>query len=518
MWDWNSTLLINIYNDLGFERTSYIHVPFSQSSGFNIVDSSNNPVLFQTNELSEIDMNLQFQVSGTKNSKFSITFAAKLPSVGFSSYFLVPSDSYLSNTFAIRDKDSENNIYLMNSRFIVGISGITNKIISLTNKFDGVSIDLNQSWAFYNSSIGDASTNQPSGAYIFRPQQSEATEVSSDTSTKIVTRGVIYDELFSVFSNYTSQRIRVYHDTSEYAEVEYTVGPIPIFDFVGKEVICRFNTSIKSDNNSFTDANGRSIQKRKLDHRPTWNLEVNEPISQNYFPINSAISISDKTTQFTVLVDRAQGGASLSEGEIELMVHRRLLTTDHRGVGPLNELGLDGNGLITRGVYRLLLNSPSNFASIMHSNSLDLSHNTRVSVAKLPSSINAAEYAESYKTQFSYLKSNLPLNVHLQTLEILPHSPRQVLFRLAHIFAIGEDDIFSEPVTIDLSTLFDTPFINVTETTLSSNLELSNYNPLVWSTNSNHQNVSENKVFESTLVGNTIVLYPMEIRTYILNY
>lgn len=40
----------------------------------------------------------------------------------------------------------------------------------------------------------------------------------------------------------------------------------------------------------------------------------------------------------TVLNDRSQGGSSLNEGEIELMIHRRLLMDDGRGVGePLNE-------------------------------------------------------------------------------------------------------------------------------------------------------------------------------------
>lgn len=42
--------------------------------------------------------------------------------------------------------------------------------------------------------------------------------------------------------------------------------------------------------------------------------------------------------QLSVLTDRAQGCASLTDGELELMVHRRLLTEDQRGVGEaLNE-------------------------------------------------------------------------------------------------------------------------------------------------------------------------------------
>lgn len=40
--------------------------------------------------------------------------------------------------------------------------------------------------------------------------------------------------------------------------------------------------------------------------------------------------------------DRAQGGASIYAGEVELLIHRRLLYDDNRGVGePLNELGIN---------------------------------------------------------------------------------------------------------------------------------------------------------------------------------
>jgi len=42
--------------------------------------------------------------------------------------------------------------------------------------------------------------------------------------------------------------------------------------------------------------------------------------------------------RLSVMPDRAQGGTSLSSGEVELMIHRRLCADDSRGVGEnLNE-------------------------------------------------------------------------------------------------------------------------------------------------------------------------------------
>ena len=57
-----------------------------------------------------------------------------------------------------------------------------------------------------------------------------------------------------------------------------------------------------------------------------------------------------KDVQLTVLTDRSQGGPSISDGELELMVHRRTLNDDSLSVDqPLNEMGIDGKGLRVRG-------------------------------------------------------------------------------------------------------------------------------------------------------------------------
>jgi len=64
--------------------------------------------------------------------------------------------------------------------------------------------------------------------------------------------------------------------------------------------------------------------------------------------VNSAIYVQDVTSaqRLTVLNDRSQGGSSLTPGEIELMIQRRILHDDNRGVGePLNETDPDGQGI-----------------------------------------------------------------------------------------------------------------------------------------------------------------------------
>lgn len=73
----------------------------------------------------------------------------------------------------------------------------------------------------------------------------------------------------------------------------------------------------------YTDSNGREMLKRKRNHRSTWDLKLHEPVAGNYYPVTSKIAIKDETKQLklNVLIDRAQGGSSLADGSIELMVN-----------------------------------------------------------------------------------------------------------------------------------------------------------------------------------------------------
>lgn len=55
------------------------------------------------------------------------------------------------------------------------------------------------------------------------------------------------------------------------------------------------------------------------------------------------------------MTDRAQGGSSMADGELEVMVHRRLLHDDAFGAGEaLNEQAY-GQGLVARGRHYVLI-------------------------------------------------------------------------------------------------------------------------------------------------------------------
>ncbi len=73
---------------------------------------------------------------------------------------------------------------------------------------------------------------------------------------------------------------------------------------MGKEIIIRFDTDINNQKKYYTDANGRQVLERIRDYRPTWHYVPDEPISANYYPINSRIWIRDQDRQLTVLTGK----------------------------------------------------------------------------------------------------------------------------------------------------------------------------------------------------------------------
>ena len=146
----------------------------------------------------------------------------------------------------------------------------------------------------------------------------------------------------------------------------------------GKEVVSRFASGLASGAELYTDSNGREMQRRQRDHRPSWQLNQTEPVAGNYFPVNTAAFVRDAGAQLTILTDSSQGGASLASGQIELMVHRRLLHDDARGVGePLNETehaspytspdqggAHSGRALIVRGTHYVSLEPAASAAAV----------------------------------------------------------------------------------------------------------------------------------------------------------
>ncbi|CAI2376469.1 unnamed protein product [Moneuplotes crassus] len=176
-----------------------------------------------------------------------------------------------------------------------------------------------------------------SGAYIFRPLFADDKPHSYNTFTDSdIYKGKVVS-LLKLYGDEVDSTILT-HDFTDFIEIESYVKGIPN-TWIGKEVILKLAVDdIKNNGVFYTDSMGLEMQERKLDYRPTWNLQTHQRVSSNYYPINHGITIKDERMTFEVLNDRSQGGSSLENGEIEIMLHRRIFADDSRGVNEeLNE-------------------------------------------------------------------------------------------------------------------------------------------------------------------------------------
>jgi lysosomal alpha-mannosidase len=326
-------------------------------------------------------------------------------------------------------------------------------------------------------------------------------------------RGTIVAEAQQIFNEWVSQTIRIY-DQENLIEFEWLVGPIPNQDANGKEVITRFTTDFATKSTFYTDSNGREMLKRVRNSRPTWNLTLEEPVAGNYYPITSKLSIVDdsRDLQLSLLTDRAQGGSSLKDGQLEMMIHRNCLHDDAFGVGEaLDEIAFD-KGLVARGSHFLVVGPHTNKTGEISTTAQerDIAQRKVLDAWVL---ISPAYNDSSYLSQYSGLPRALPNNVQILTLE--PWKGVSFLLRLEHVFEKGEDEVLSQPAVVNLRDLF-TPFeiTTVQETTLGANQWLEQNNRLQFSTKKNEKRAT----LVQALDDYQITLNPMQIRTFVIEF
>jgi len=91
--------------------------------------------------------------------------------------------------------------------------------------------------------------------------------------------------------------------------------------------------------------------------------------------------------------------------------------------------------------------------------------------------------------------------------------------RLAHLYEVGEHEVLSKPVNLDISLIFNDRFIkisSVTELSLSANRPLKDLKRLKW--NSNIKTGDQTTTTNDNSIGSFLVtLSAMEIRTYLLS-
>jgi len=514
-------LPVVIYNSLAWDNYEWVYLPVPISN-LAVFDADGKSVASQLN----------VEMSGSVY-KYTLIFQAVLPPLGYSTYYVqsVSSSNSVARATVVKETPTEtlDTVSIQNDEYIVYFDGETGlqsgvKAIETQQYFN---VTHNYNWYFSNP--GDTSSSQKSGAYIFRPVSSTVYPFGSGVSLTVFS-GPLVQEVKQTWLNSATpltRRVRLYQSPSQmrhFIEIVNQIGPIDTSDKQGKEIISNYASPLDTNSLFYTDSNGQEMMQRNRDYRETWDLSCAEPVSCNYYPINAAAYIEDvdQNIRLTWLTDRSCGGSSMSDGSFEIMHHRAMLFDDGRGVGePLNEQ----NQIITKnymiltnlsqeGEQRRHLTTKLNNPSVIFFGKVGNSSDIQSAWAKLDS---------SFKPMTSALPSNL--NIHIKTWgdDVNPKSGDLVQIRLFHLYAAGESDTFSVPVTVDLNALFvDYEFTGVVELTLSANQAIDSVDKLTWKTTEYQQGSDSshprppvsNPVLSSQRSSVSVTLNPMEIRTF----
>jgi hypothetical protein len=156
----------------------------------------------------------------SNNATHTLSFAAPLPPVGFSTYKVMKRDATVPSTVSRpTDTTRVTPSVVSNGVYSIQLNATSGMVESVTNLVSGATSALEIAWGYYESGAG-------SGAYYFQPAQQYTKSCDSAQPTLEVSVGPLITEIKQVFASWATHVIRLKKD-SPYIEVEWTAGPIP---------------------------------------------------------------------------------------------------------------------------------------------------------------------------------------------------------------------------------------------------------------------------------------------------
>ncbi|XP_064621444.1 alpha-mannosidase 2x-like [Lineus longissimus] len=194
-------------------------------------------------------------------------------------------------------------------------------LLSVTTLDDNHVIDIALSFMMYNS--------RGSGAYIFMPQSSATSgsgSFSRDPEVSVL-RGPLVSEVRVKY--YALQHVvRILHTEKPLGaalQVENNIDLTTDHEWMDKEIIMKFTTSVKNGQIWYSDLNGFQTVRHKS-HKKYY-------IAGNYQPMSAMAYIEGNDTRFSILSAQSHGVSSLKTGCLEVMLDRKLSSDDNRGLG-----------------------------------------------------------------------------------------------------------------------------------------------------------------------------------------
>ncbi|PSR87616.1 Alpha-mannosidase [Actinidia chinensis var. chinensis] len=287
-------------------------------------------------------------------------------------------------------------------------------LLQKVSRDDGSQNDIGEEIGMYSSS--------ESGAYLFKPN-GDAKPIVEAGGQLVVSEGPLMQEVFSYpktawDKSPISHSTRIYNGdntTQEFLiEKEYHVELLG-GEFNDREVIVRYKTDFDNKRIFYSDLNGFQMSRRETYDKI--------PLQGNYYPMPSlAYMQAPNGHRFSVHSRQSLGVASLKKGWLEIMLDRRLVKDDGRGLGQ----GVMDNRPMNV-IFHILLESnisstsnpvsdPRPLSPSLLSNRVGahLNYPLHAFIAKKPEEVSVQPPPRS----FSPLASSLPCDLHIVSFKV----------------------------------------------------------------------------------------------------
>ncbi|KAI4542712.1 hypothetical protein MG293_006838 [Ovis ammon polii] len=529
-----------VYNPLAWTVTTIITLTV-EFPNVSITDESGHPVP------------AQFQRSKEMPSAYDLHVLTTIPGLSYRHYSIQPSrrpqedtgepvtSSASSRRFGLRLRRSGKQVGgslvpVKNDCYTVFLDKDTNLMHSIWERQSNRTVRVTQSFREYHVK-SDVNHGPVSDNYVFTPNG--RAEPAWEAVRMEIVEGPLVTEIRQYFYREVNDSEPTFAIYSRLArspqgsdgellchciEQEYWVGPLEL----NREAILRTSTKLDTGRVLYSDNNGYQVQRR-----PYRNYKSNT-IARNYYPMVQSAFIQSRRSRLVLLSTQAHGISSQRNGQVEVMLHRRLWNNDKGALG--NNLTLNDTSVV-HPVLWLLLGSRALTSGLHQRSGLALQHWPVVMLREMN------EIAPHGSGPWKQKAVTLPPGVHLQILSIpgwkyssnhtehlqtlqkdRKHEPkadlRRVLLRLQHLYEVDQDPVLSRPVTVNLRSVLRGlgSVVSVEERSLTGTWDVSEMYRWTWSTGDPHRHRGNSSRPSPPPGGPEVTIYPKEIRMFFIHF
>ncbi|XP_069877906.1 epididymis-specific alpha-mannosidase-like isoform X1 [Dipodomys merriami] len=430
-----------------------------------------------------------------------------------------------------------------NDCYTVLLDRDTNLMDSIRESQSNRTVRVAQEFLEYHVN-GDVKQGPISDNYLFTPK--EPAEPAWEAVEMEIVAGKLATEIRQFFYRRASAQAYSYAIYSRLAHVPreadgqllchrieqtYSAGPLEL----NREAILRTSTDLNSHQVLYSDNNGYQMQRR-----PYQRFRDNA-IARNYYPMVQSAFIEDGRSRLVLLSERAHGVSSQENGQVEVMLHRRLW---NNLAWDLNyNLTLNDTSVVHPTLW-LLLGPPALTTALRPRSGVELQHRPVVLLRELartgPPAQGASSEPRGLRRQTAV---TLPPNLHLQVLSVpgwnystnhtehLRHLEQghhgkaqadlhRVLLRLHHLYEMGEDPVLSQPVTLNLKAVLEGlgAVAAVEERSLTGTWDVHALRRWTWRTESAPRRGCPSSPPRPLPADTSITIHPKEIRTFFIHF